>query len=62
VACDAFEALTSRRAFRDAMEPDETVTYLEDQVDGMLDRRVFEALKVVVLRRKTLHFIDDLHG
>jgi putative two-component system response regulator len=62
VACDAFDALTSRRAFRDAMEPDETVTYLEDQVDGMLDRRVFEALKVVVLRRKTLHFIDDLHG
>lgn len=62
VACDAFDALTSRRAFRDAMEPDATVTYLEDQVDRMLDRRVFEALKVVVLRRKTLLFIDDLHA
>lgn len=62
VACDAFDALTSRRAFRDARDPDETVAYLEDQVDKMLDRRVFEALKVIVLRRKTLHFIDDLHA
>jgi putative nucleotidyltransferase with HDIG domain len=61
-ACDAFDALTSNRAFRGARSPAETVAYLEDQIGKLLDPHVFEALKKVVLRRKTLTFIDDRHG
>ena len=60
-ACDAFDALTSRRAFRDAMDPDETIRYLGNEVGRLLDPRVYQALKKVVLRGKTLTFIDDLH-
>jgi response regulator RpfG family c-di-GMP phosphodiesterase len=61
-ACDAFDALTSRRAFRDAMQARETLAHLESYVGRLLDPRVFEALKRVVLRRKTLTFIDDRHA
>ncbi|MEO8621039.1 MAG: HD domain-containing phosphohydrolase [bacterium] len=58
-ACDAFDALTSRRAFRDAMESRETIAHLESYIGRLLDPEVFAALKRVVLRRKTLTFIDD---
>jgi putative nucleotidyltransferase with HDIG domain len=62
-ACDAFDALTSRRAYRDAMDPNETLAYLEqNELGRLLDPDVFAALKKVVLRRKTLTFIDDIHG
>ena len=62
-ACDAFDALTSRRSFREAMEPAETITYLEAyHVGRLLDPVVFAALKRVVQRRKTLTFIDDMHA
>jgi hypothetical protein len=49
-------------AFRDARETHETIAYLEGYVGGLLDPKVFAALKRVVLRRKTLTFIDDVHG
>jgi putative nucleotidyltransferase with HDIG domain len=61
-ACDAFDAITSQRAFRDAKEAHETVAYLEGYVGLLLDPEVFAALKRVVLRRKTLTFIDDMHA
>ena len=62
-ACDAFDALTSRRAFRDAMDRRETITYLEqNELGRLLDPDVFMALKKVVQRRKTLTFIDDMHA
>jgi response regulator RpfG family c-di-GMP phosphodiesterase len=62
-ACDAFDALTSRRAFRDAMDPRQVIQYLEEKhVGRLLDPEVFTALKKVVLRRKTLTFIDDMHA
>jgi putative nucleotidyltransferase with HDIG domain len=62
-ACDAFDALTSQRAWRDAMDPDVTIAYLEhNEVGRLLDPVVFDALKKVVLRRRTLPFIDDLHA
>jgi len=61
-ACDAFDALTSRRAFRDAMDADETIRYLGNEVGRLLDPHVYHALKTVVERGKTLTFIDDLHG
>ncbi len=59
-ACDAFDALTSRRSFRGAMEPRETITLMEEYVGRLIDPDVFEALRKVVFRRKTLTFIDDL--
>lgn len=61
-ACDAFDAITSRRAFRAAKEPRETLMYLEAYVGRLLDANVFNALKRVVLRRKTLTFIDERPG
>jgi putative two-component system response regulator len=61
-ACDAFDALTSRRAFRDAMDVDETIRYLGNEVGRLLDPRVYHVLKTVVLRGKTLTFIDDVPG
>jgi putative two-component system response regulator len=62
-ACDAFDAITSRRAYREAMDPAETIAYLENnEVGRLLDPDVFTALKKVVLRRKTLTFIDDIHA
>jgi putative two-component system response regulator len=62
-ACDAFDAITSRRAYREAKDPAETIAYLEQkEVGRLLDPNVFAALKKVVLRRKTLTFIDDIHA
>jgi response regulator RpfG family c-di-GMP phosphodiesterase len=61
-ACDAFDAITSRRAFREAKEPRETIEYLEQHVGSLLDPSVFGAMKSVVLKRKTLTFIDERHG
>ena len=58
-ACDAFDAITSRRAFREAKGANETIAYLEGYVGTLLDPVVFAALKRVVVRRKTLTFIDD---
>jgi putative nucleotidyltransferase with HDIG domain len=62
-ACDAFDALTSKRAFREAMGQRETLDYLEQNALGsLLDPNIFAALKRVVERQKTLTFIDDLHS
>jgi putative nucleotidyltransferase with HDIG domain len=62
-ACDAFDAITTRRAYREAKDPQETIAYLEKtEVGRLLDPNVFAALKKVVLRRKTLTFIDDIHA
>ena len=52
-ACDAFDALTSRRAFRDAMDADETIRYLGNEVGRLLDPHVYQALKAVVESGKT---------
>jgi putative nucleotidyltransferase with HDIG domain len=58
-AADTFDALTSRRAYRDPMSPRETVDYLAKSVGQLLDPTVYDVLRRVVLRRKTLVFIDD---
>lgn len=57
-ACDAFDALTSRRSFREAMSPADTITHLESYVGTKLDPLVFSALSRVVKRRKTLTFLE----
>jgi HD-GYP domain-containing protein (c-di-GMP phosphodiesterase class II) len=62
-AADAFDALTSHRAYREPRSPKDTLTYLESHVGGLLDPRIYEALTSVVRGRKTLafSFIDDTH-
>ena len=61
-AADAFDALTSRRAYRDPLTPDATIELLRNQRGQLLEPRVFEALELVVTRRKSLVFIDELHS
>lgn len=57
-AADAFDALTSKRAYREPMEPGETIKFLEGHVGRLLDPEIYAALGRVVSRRKTLVFID----
>jgi len=61
-AADAFDALTSRRAYRDPLTPEDTLELLRGQIARLLDPAIFAALETVVRRRKTLVFIDDLHA
>ena len=57
-AADAFDALTSQRAYREPMDPGTTIKFLEGHVGRLLDPEVYAALCRVVSRRKTLTFID----
>jgi putative two-component system response regulator len=57
-AADAFDALTSKRAYREPMEPKETIEFLKAHSGKLLDADVYDALRIVVSRRKTLVFID----
>lgn len=61
-AADAFDALTSQRAYRASVSPEDAVDQLRGSVGSLLDPRVFDALRVVVMRRKSLVFIDAIHG
>lgn len=49
-AADAFDALTSKRAYRDPMTAVATLEYLATQTGRLLEPRVYEALKAVVER------------
>jgi len=60
-AADAFDALTSNRAYRQSLNPEQAVEQLRQSVGTLLDPRVYEALRVVVKRRKSLVFIDAIH-
>ncbi|HJQ19920.1 MAG TPA: HD domain-containing phosphohydrolase [Gemmatimonadaceae bacterium] len=53
-AVDAFDALSSRRAYREPMTPLEALDILESDAGTQLDPRVYEALRAVVKRRKSL--------
>jgi putative nucleotidyltransferase with HDIG domain len=48
---DAFDALTSKRAYRDPMRPDETLAYLATLGGSLLDPDVVQALQAVIGRR-----------
>lgn len=60
-AADAYDALTSQRAYRLARRPRETVEYLAARSGDLLDPRVYQALANVILRQKSLveSFIED---
>jgi putative two-component system response regulator len=57
-AADAFDALTSQRAYREPMDPQRTIDFLQDHVGRLLDPDIYAAMRRVVSRRKTLTFID----
>ena len=61
-AADAFDALTSRRAYREPLSLEATVAYLRTQSGSLLDPTVFAALEAVVHRGQSLSlsFIDDV--
>jgi response regulator RpfG family c-di-GMP phosphodiesterase len=61
-ACDAFDAMTSRRAYREALDEKHVIDDLRTHVGRLLDPAVFAALEKVVIRRRTLTFIDDRHA
>ena len=57
-AADAFDALISRRAYRDGVDACIAMQVLEQTVGQLLDPRVFATLKIVVERNQSLIFID----
>ena len=57
-AADAYDALTSTRAYREPMTSPEAIEYLRTYSGTMLDPRVYDALSSVVRRRKSLVFLD----
>ncbi len=50
-AADAFDALTSQRAYRDPMRADDSLAYLGTVAGALLDPQVVRALQVVMTRR-----------
>jgi cyclic di-GMP phosphodiesterase len=60
-AADAFDALTSKRPYREPISPKQTVEYLATHAPGLLDPDVHKALASVILRQKSLvfSFLDD---
>jgi HD-GYP domain-containing protein (c-di-GMP phosphodiesterase class II) len=62
VAADAFDALTSRRAYREPMTQEATVAYMSRLAGTLMDPAVFTALRNVVARRGSLVFIDEVYG
>jgi putative two-component system response regulator len=61
-AADAFDAMTSRRAYREPMTAEQAITHLRTvSVGTLLDPKVFDALTVVVAKNASLvlSFIDD---
>lgn len=57
-AADAFDALTSRRAYREPLGVEETLEYLErNHVGSLLDPAVFGALLRVIRQRRPLAFL-----
>jgi putative two-component system response regulator len=58
-AVDAFDALTSRRAYREPLTSQETIELLASSAGSHLDADVIEVLRRTVLGRTSLHFIDE---
>lgn len=56
---DAFDALTSRRAFRESMSTADALATMSQQVDRRFDRAAYEALCKLKQHRKSLIFLDE---
>lgn len=56
---DVFDAITSRRSYRERIEPAEAVDFLAPQAGKHLDPLVYEALRAVVRKRRSLVFLES---
>jgi putative nucleotidyltransferase with HDIG domain len=61
-AADTFDALTSRRAYRDSRSEQDTLAYMSGLVGRSLFPDVFDALRQVVERRQSLVFLGDMRA
>ena len=59
---DAFDAMISRRSFREPKSQDTALDELRQLVGRQIDPRVYEGLRAVVRKRKTLVFVDPRHA
>ena len=59
-AADAFDSLISRRPYREPRSVDDAVDQMRQSVGSHFDSRVFEALRAVVKRRRTLAFVEKI--
>jgi putative two-component system response regulator len=59
-AADAFDAMTSQRAYRSSMSQVETLAILKGEIGVKLDARAFSALQRVVSRNGALPYIEDV--
>ncbi|MEO7360985.1 MAG: HD domain-containing phosphohydrolase, partial [Gemmatimonadaceae bacterium] len=59
-AADAFDALTSKRAYREPMSSSETLHYLRTQVGRLLQPAVYAALVAVIERGSLSELFSDL--
>jgi putative nucleotidyltransferase with HDIG domain len=60
-ATDTFDALTSRRAYRDSRSEAETLSYMSSLVGRSLFPDAFAALREAVERRRSLVFLGERH-
>ena len=61
-AADAFDSMISHRAFRDPVTTDEALDHMRKHTGTQFDPNVYEALRAIVKKRKTLVFIDPQHA
>jgi putative nucleotidyltransferase with HDIG domain len=61
-AADTFDALTSRRAYRDSRTEDDTLAYMSGLVGTSLFPDVFDALRQVVEQRQSLVFLGEMRA
>jgi response regulator RpfG family c-di-GMP phosphodiesterase len=57
-AADAFEAVTSPRSYRAALTPEQALAHLATLSGTLLDPTVYDALRTVVARGRSLTFIE----
>lgn len=58
-AADAFDALTSKRAYREPMSSSETLSYLRTQVGRLLQPAIYAALAAVIQGGSLNHLFDE---
>ncbi len=58
-AAEVYDALSTSRPYQEKLSPDDAVARIAELSGTVLDPKVFEALRAVVARRRTLVFLDD---
>lgn len=58
-AAEVYDALSTSRPYQEKLTPEQAVQRMADLAGTVLDPRVYEALRTVVNRRRTLVFLDD---